>query len=170
MNLFGLHTFAIAPVWDLARIEPQIDRLKEFGIGLLEVPLLRPEEIDVKRSRAFANRHGVELLCSLGLPRSLDVVERPDEALDFLAPAFKVSAEVGSEMLGGVTYGTIGKTTGRGPSFVRGQRCCGTTRTSTWRPKWSSPTCGERCARAMPSLKNLTSGALSASLRPTQPK
>ena len=62
MNVFGLHTFAIAPVWDLARIEPQIDRLKEFGIGLLEIPLLRPEEIDVKRTRAFANRHGVELL------------------------------------------------------------------------------------------------------------
>ena len=85
MNVFGLHTFAIAPVWDLSRIEPQIERLKEFGIGLLEIPLLRPEEIDVKRSRAFANRHGVELLCSLGLPRALDVVERPDEALDFLA-------------------------------------------------------------------------------------
>ena len=116
MNVFGLHTFAIAPVWDLKRIEPQIDRLKEFGIGLIEVPLLRPEEIDIKRSRSFASQHGIDLLCSLGLPRSLDVVERPDEALDFLAPAFKVSAEVGSEMLGGVTYGTIGKTTGRGPT------------------------------------------------------
>ena len=106
----------LRPVWDLSRIEPQIDRLKEFGIGLLEIPLLRPEEIDIKRSRAFANRHGVDLLRSLGLPRSLDVVERPDEALDFLAPAFRVSAEVGSEALGGVTYGTIGKTTGRGPA------------------------------------------------------
>ena len=54
MNTFGLHTFAIAPVWDLARIEPQMDRLKELGIGLLEIPLLRPEEIDTKRTRAFA--------------------------------------------------------------------------------------------------------------------
>ena len=33
MNTFGLHTFAIAPVWDLARIEPQMDRLKELGIA-----------------------------------------------------------------------------------------------------------------------------------------
>ena len=116
MNVFGLHTFAIAPVWDLRRIEPQMDRLKEFGIGLLEIPLLRPEEIDIQRTRSFANEYHVELLCSLGLPRSLDVVERPDEALDFLAPACKVSAEVGSELLGGVTYGTIGKTTGRAPT------------------------------------------------------
>jgi D-psicose/D-tagatose/L-ribulose 3-epimerase len=116
MNVFGLHTFAIAPVWDLDRIERRIEELREYGIGLLEVPLLRPEEIDTKRSRAFANRWGMELVCSLGLPRALDVVERPDEGLDFLTPAFKVSAEVGSSMLGGVTYGTIGKTTGRAPT------------------------------------------------------
>ncbi|RVC76659.1 sugar phosphate isomerase/epimerase [Mesorhizobium sp. M4A.F.Ca.ET.022.05.2.1] len=116
MNTFGLHTFAIAPVWDLARIEPQMDRLKEHGIGLMEIPLLRPEEIDTKRTRGFATHYGVELIPSLGLPRSLDVVERPDEALDFLQPAFKVCNEVGSEALGGVTYGTIGKTTGQAPT------------------------------------------------------
>ncbi len=116
MNVFGLHTFAIAPVWDLARIEPQMDRLKELGIGLMEIPLLRPEEIDTRRTRSFANHYGVELVPSLGLPRALDVVERPDEALDFLEPAFKVCNEVGAEALGGVTYGTIGKTTGRAPT------------------------------------------------------
>jgi D-psicose/D-tagatose/L-ribulose 3-epimerase len=112
-NTFGLHTFAIAPVWDLARIEPQIERLKEYGIGLLEIPLLRPSEIDTKPASAFANRYGIELVPSLGLPRALDIVERPQEGLDFLQPAFRVSAEVGSFGLGGVTYGTIGKTTGR---------------------------------------------------------
>jgi D-psicose/D-tagatose/L-ribulose 3-epimerase len=113
MNVFGLHTFAIAPTWDLGRIERQIEKLKEYGVGLLEIPLLRPREIDTTRSRAFGSRWGIELLCSLGLPHALDIVERPDEGLDFLAPAFRVCAEVGSAALGGVTYGTIGKTTGR---------------------------------------------------------
>src|SRR3954447_19188374 len=113
MNVFGLHTFAIAPTWDPGRIERRIEELKQYGIGLLEVPLLRPQEIDTKASRAFARRWGVELVCSLGLPRALDIVERPDEGLDFRAPRFKVCAEVGSLGLGGVTYGTIGKTTGR---------------------------------------------------------
>lgn len=115
-NTFGLHTFAIAPVWDLARIEPQMDRLKEYGIGLLEIPLLRPEEIDTRRTRAFASHYGVEVVPSLGLPRWLDVVENPQEGLDFLEPAFRVCAEVGAFGLGGVTYGTIGKTTGRAPT------------------------------------------------------
>lgn len=113
MSIFGLHTFAIAPVWDLSRIEPQIERLKEYGIGLLEIPLLRPSEIDTKRSHAFASRYGIDLVPSLGLPRALDIVENPQEGLDFLGPAFRVCAEVGSFGLGGVTYGTIGKTTGR---------------------------------------------------------
>jgi len=116
MNVFGLHTFAIAPVWDISRIEPQMERLKQLGIGLLEIPLLRPEEIDIAGTLEFAKRHGIEVLCSLGLPRSLDVVERPDEALAFLKPAFEVTRAVGSAALGGVTYGTIGKTTGRAPT------------------------------------------------------
>ena len=116
MNTFGLHTFAIAPVWDLDLIEPQMERLKGLGIGLLEIPLLRPEEIDTKRTRAFAERWNVELIPSLGLPASLDVVARPDEALAFLEPAFGVCEAVGSAALGGVTYGTIGKTSGRAPT------------------------------------------------------
>ncbi|MBZ9742141.1 MULTISPECIES: sugar phosphate isomerase/epimerase family protein [unclassified Mesorhizobium] len=115
-NVFGLHTFAIAPVWDLDLIEPQMERLKGLGIGLLEIPLLRPEEMDTARTRAFAERWNVALIPSLGLPASLDVVARPDEALAFLEPAFGVCEAVGSEALGGVTYGTIGKTSGRAPT------------------------------------------------------
>ncbi|WP_331371501.1 sugar phosphate isomerase/epimerase family protein [Sinorhizobium chiapasense] len=113
MNIFGLHTFAIAPVWDLSRIEPQMDRLKELGIGLLEIPLLRPREIDTRRTRAFASHYGIELIPSLGLPRALDIVADPQDGLDFLEPAFRVCAEVGSFGLAGVTYGSIGRTTGR---------------------------------------------------------
>ncbi|MER9125090.1 TIM barrel protein [Mesorhizobium sp. M0959] len=124
MNVFGLHTFAIAPVWDLDLIEPQMERLKELGIGLLEIPLLRPEEIDTKQTRAFAERQGIELIPSLGLPRALDVVERPDEALAFLEPAFGVCEAVGSTALGGVTYGTIGKTSGRAPTTAEIDGMC----------------------------------------------
>jgi D-psicose/D-tagatose/L-ribulose 3-epimerase len=113
MNTFGLHTFAIAPVWDLARIEPQMDRLREYGIGLLEIPLLRPAELDTRRARAFGNHYGVELVPSLGLPAALDIVERPQEGLDFLEPALRACADIGAFGLGGVTYGTIGKTTKR---------------------------------------------------------
>jgi D-psicose/D-tagatose/L-ribulose 3-epimerase len=113
MNLFGLHTFAVSPVWDVDRIEPEMDRISKHGIGLFEIPLLRPEEIDIGATNAFKKRHDVEVVCSLGLPKSLDVAERSDEALAFMRPAFEVTRAVGSAALSGVTYGTIGRTTGR---------------------------------------------------------
>src|SRR5438445_2557507 len=116
MNTFGLHTFAIAPVWDLDLIEPQMERLKGLGIGLLEIPLLRPAEVDPLPTRAFAERWNVQPIPSARLPASLDVVARRDEALAFLEPAFGICEAVGSAALGGVTYGTIGKTSGRAPT------------------------------------------------------
>ncbi|MCT8997532.1 sugar phosphate isomerase/epimerase family protein [Chelativorans intermedius] len=116
VNTLGLHTFAISPVWDIALIEPQMETLKAHGVGLLEIPLLRPQELDVEATAAFARRHDVELLCSLGLPASLDVASRPDEALAFLAPAMRATQAIGAAALAGVTYGTIGKTSGRAPT------------------------------------------------------
>ncbi len=113
MNVLGLHTFAVSPVWDVARIEPNMERIKRYGVGLFEIPLLRPEEIDIKATNAFKKKHDVEVVCSLGLPKSLDVTERMDEALAFMRPAFEVTRAVGSAALSGVTYGTIGRTTGR---------------------------------------------------------
>ncbi|OQM74189.1 sugar phosphate isomerase/epimerase family protein [Manganibacter manganicus] len=115
-NTFGLHTFAIAPVWDIARIEPQMEQLKAQGIGLLEIPLLRPSEIDTGAARSFADRHDIELIASLGLPATIDVIEQPQDGLAFLEPAFRVCAEIGSFGLAGVTYATLGKTTGRAPT------------------------------------------------------
>lgn len=116
MNVFGLHTFAIAPAWELGRIEPRMDRLKELGIGLVEMPLFRPNEIDAKRARGFATHYGVDLACSLELPRTLDVIERQDEALDFLQPALEVCTGTGSEALVGITGGAVGRNNGQGPT------------------------------------------------------
>jgi len=116
MNAFGLHSFAIAPAWDLARIEPRMDRLKELGVGLIEVPLHDPRDIDTRRTRGFAAHYGVDLVASLDLPRALDIVERADDALDFLQPAFEACNEVGSEALVGLTCGTAGGIAGKGPA------------------------------------------------------
>ncbi len=113
MNVFGLHTFAVSPVWDVKRIEPAMDRIARHGVGLFEIPLLRPDEIDIAATKAFKKKHDVEVVCSLGLPKSLDVTERMDDALAFMRPAFTVTQAVGSAALSGVTYGTIGRTTGR---------------------------------------------------------
>lgn len=116
MNTLGLHTFAIAPVWNIALIEAEMERIHRHGVSLLEIPLLRPQEIDIDATLAFRQRHGIEVVCSLGLPGWADVVDQPEEVLAFLKPTFEVSRSVGSPSLAGVTYGTIGRTTGAAPT------------------------------------------------------
>ena len=63
-------------------------------------------------TRAFFAETGLEPVCSLGLPDSLDVIADPDPGLAFLRPAFDVTAGIGAAALSGVTYGAIGRTSG----------------------------------------------------------
>jgi D-psicose/D-tagatose/L-ribulose 3-epimerase len=113
VNTLGVHTFAVATEWRNDVMAEVLPRLRELGVGLVEIPLLRPDELDAEGAAALARRHGIELVCSLGLPRRLDVVSRPDEALAFLAGALEVTAKAGASSLSGVPYGTLGYTSGK---------------------------------------------------------
>ena len=89
MNILGLHTFAFAPQWEIERIEPHIEQAKEFGVRLIEIPIIRPQRFDARRGRAFADRWGLELACSTSLPASVDVLDLPGDGLDFLTPVLQ---------------------------------------------------------------------------------
>lgn len=112
MARLGLHTFAAGPKWDVAAMRKLLPKLERHKVRVLEVPLLDPSEIDIAASRTFAEETGIELICSLGLPAGIDVIADPDAGLSFLKPAFEVTAAVGAQALAGVTYGTIGRTSG----------------------------------------------------------
>jgi len=112
MAQLGLHTFAAASKWDVARMRALVGKLHAHRVRVLEIPLLDPSEIDVAETRAFCAETGIAPVCSLGLPREIDVIADPEAGLAFLDPAFKVAAAVGSFALSGVTYGTIGKISG----------------------------------------------------------
>ncbi|RYH06985.1 sugar phosphate isomerase/epimerase [Tropicimonas sp. IMCC6043] len=112
MAQLGLHTFAAAPKWDLAGMRGLLDKFRKHKVRVLEIPLLDPAEIDVGETRAFCEETGIAPVCSLGLPPQIDVITDPDAGLAFLEPAFEVASGVGAFALAGVTYGTIGKTSG----------------------------------------------------------
>jgi D-psicose/D-tagatose/L-ribulose 3-epimerase len=116
MAKLGIHAFAAAPVWRPDLWADILPRLTGLGVSLVEIPLLRPEELDAPATRRLAEAHGVELVCSLGLPDRLDVVARPDEALAFMRGALDATAACGATALSGVTFGTIGRTTGAAPT------------------------------------------------------
>ena len=118
MAILGVHTLAVAPAWTPAAARGFLPWLKEYGVDLMEVPLLRPEEIDVAGTRAVAREFDVQLACSLGLPASIDSTGDPDSAIAFLTRALEVTARIEAIALSGVTYGTIGRTSGA-PRTVR---------------------------------------------------
>lgn len=124
MNILGLHTFALAPVWEIDRIEPHIEKAKEYGVRLLEVPILQPQRIDPKRSRAFADRWGLELASATSLPATIDVLDQPGDGLDFLTPVLQACAEMGAPSLGGMVYGSVGRTAGRAPTVADTDKLC----------------------------------------------
>jgi D-psicose/D-tagatose/L-ribulose 3-epimerase len=113
MSTLGLHTFALAPQWDVALVERKVDLLKEYGVGLIEVPLARPGDVDARLARAFANRHGLALAAALLPARPFDAVGEPQEALDFLQPVLATAAELGSAALYGLSSGGLARITGR---------------------------------------------------------
>ena len=113
MNLLGVHTFAVASEWQNEIMEKALPRLHALGVRLVEIPLLRPDELDAAAAKALAERNGMGLVCSLGLPKRLDIVKRPDEAAGFLNRALEVTARTGAASLSGVPYGTLGYTSGK---------------------------------------------------------
>jgi D-psicose/D-tagatose/L-ribulose 3-epimerase len=113
LNLLGVHTFAVASEWQNEIMGRVLPRLHELGVRLVEIPLLRPDELDAPGARKLAEQNGMELVCSLGLPGRISVVERPDEAVDFLSQALEVTARAGASNLSGVPYGTLGYTSGK---------------------------------------------------------
>jgi len=116
MAKLGLHTFAFATEWRPAEAALRLPRLRELGVRLIEVPLLRPDEIDIAASRQVAEAHDVELSCSLGLPARFDIERDQDDIVGFLEVALDVTSGLGAALLSGVTYGTIGKTSGAPPT------------------------------------------------------
>ena len=112
MAKLGIHAFCFTPGWEAKQAEKVLPPLKELGISVVELPLLRPAEFDSKGTRQAFEKHGLGVTCSLGLPHHLDPTKDLKACTDFLDHALQVAAEAGSKILSGVTFGSIGKTSG----------------------------------------------------------
>lgn len=112
MAQLGIHTLALTPLWSPDDADRLLAPCKANGVTLVEVPLLDPTTFDSVGTRRAMERNGMEIVCSLGLPTEFDIVKDPETAISFLASVLKAAKEAGAPALSGVTYGTIGKTSG----------------------------------------------------------
>lgn len=105
---FGAHAFMWVPDWSRPSAERAIRAAAETGLDFVEVPLLRPETFDVESTRALVSEHGLGVTCSLALPAEASLPDQPEAARAFLLRAVEAAYRLGSPLVTGVIYGTLG--------------------------------------------------------------
>ena len=113
--LFGAHAFIWAGEWTPEGAQKAIGGAAEAGLDFVEIPLLRPESMDITATRALLDRYGIGCTCSLGLPKSAHLPSAPQKAQSFLESAVDVAAGLEAPVLCGVLYAHLGTLTGRPP-------------------------------------------------------
>lgn len=122
MPTFGIHAFVWGP-WTNETARSSIERSAALGYDLIEIPLLHPESVDVRRISGWLRDAGMKCTTSLALPRDRHLPFHPDGALAFLKRAADVAADLGSDVLTGCTYCSLGVLTGAPPTPAERQAC-----------------------------------------------
>jgi D-psicose/D-tagatose/L-ribulose 3-epimerase len=113
MAVIGIHSLALTALWSPDQADRILPPARAHGASLVEVPLLDPATFDSRGTARAVERNGMQVVCSLGLPHRMDIVNDLPTVVDFLSAVLAAAKEAGSTALSGVTYGTIGKTSGK---------------------------------------------------------
>jgi D-psicose/D-tagatose/L-ribulose 3-epimerase len=116
MIRFGMHSSLWTARWTPAEVEKLVPEAARHGLEVIEIALMAPETIDVEHSRKILREHGTAPTCSLGLPQEVTAPLHPNKAEAYLMRALEVAHALGSNTLSGVTYATIGYTSGEPPA------------------------------------------------------
>ena len=116
MEGFGVHASMWTMNWDREGAERAITGAKHYGVDFIEIPMLRPRDIDPEHTRALLKKHQLRAVCSLGLPQECWPSAHPDDAIEYLQLALDKTKACGAEALSGVTYGGIGERSGFPPT------------------------------------------------------
>ena len=84
MPRLGAHTFIWSAEWSTEAVSRIMPVAAAAALDVVEIPLLRPDEIDIDTTVALAREHGVAVTCSLGLPQHATLPDHPAEAEAFL--------------------------------------------------------------------------------------
>lgn len=123
MPTYGIHAFVWNGDWNNDIAPETIRQTAEAGFDLLEIPLLRPAELDAARIKKLLRDHGLRASTSLALPRDAHLPAYPDKALSFLKLAVDVVSAMEIDTLCGCLYCNLGTLTGQPPTATERQAC-----------------------------------------------
>ena len=112
MPKFGIHPFSWVSRWDETTLD-LIDKIKNFGFDLVEVPMF---ETNTSLAKIIRGRlHALEMSCigSVALSENTSVTSSDEKirqaGIEFLKKCVIATAEMGGKILTGVTYAEFGK-------------------------------------------------------------
>jgi D-psicose/D-tagatose/L-ribulose 3-epimerase len=123
MPTFGVHAFVWNGDWNNDIAPHTIRQTAEAGFDLLEIPLLKPAEMDAAAIKKLLNDHKIRGVASLALPKHLHLPFYPKEALEFLKLSVDKVEQFGGDTLCGCVYCNLGTLTGQPPTAQERQTC-----------------------------------------------
>ncbi len=113
MNPLGVHALVFVSAWTEEEAVRAIDQAAACGYRYLEIPLIDPKAIDVKRTVSALERANVRPITSLALGVETDISSgdpgRVSRGEALLGDALSVARDLGSKMLSGVLYSALRK-------------------------------------------------------------
>jgi D-psicose/D-tagatose/L-ribulose 3-epimerase len=145
MNPLGVHALVFVSGWSQKEAARAIDHARASGYQYLEIPLIDPKAIDVKRTRKALESAGITPITSLGLGMDTDISSDDPPAVSrgeaLLSDALSVARDLGSSMLSGVVYSALSKYN-KPPSEAGRWNCVQALRRLTEKAKASDMTIG----------------------------
>jgi D-psicose/D-tagatose/L-ribulose 3-epimerase len=109
----GVHALVWVGGWSPEEARHAIASTAAAGYDLIEIPLLDPSSVDAPATRRLLDDYGIGAGCSLGLSDETNVSSEDPQAVAagkrLLADALRATVELGSDYLGGVLYGVLGR-------------------------------------------------------------
>lgn len=112
MTSIGVNTWVwVSPLTDddLVRLAP---RIAGWGFDVIELPVEQPGDWDPARARDLLDAHGLRASVVLVMPpgRELVAADTVAETQDYLRHCVDVASSVGSPVIGGPAYASVGRT------------------------------------------------------------
>ncbi len=109
---YAVHAYAWTGSWSNETLN-LIDRAKQLGFDMIEIPLMEVELVDPEAIRKRLDEVGLDVCTSTACSESSDITA-DDEAgrrrgVDYLKQCIKATADMGATVFTGVTYSALGR-------------------------------------------------------------
>lgn len=103
----GIHAYAWCSRWSNETLD-LIDRVKDFGMDFIEIPLMRLDLFDAAAVKARLDGVGLRAVTSTALPHGLDITSEDEgtrrAGVEYLLDCVRATGDIGAESFTGVIY------------------------------------------------------------------